>query len=145
MKDETKLLMRNNNFRFVIVIFLIINGSATSLATIIAFLIEPFGFNSVDTSIFGVIVALSGFISSIIFPIIIQEYQWYLKSMKMMAFGCVLSQLCILLSLASRNFNLVAIAMFLFGFFNFPVMPVVYSFATEITYPISEALFGGIL
>ena len=35
--------------------------------------------------------------------------------------------------------------MSLFGLFNLPAMTVVYSYATETTYPAPEALFGSIL
>lgn len=130
------------NFRYTLMIFTIMNGSANSLAAIITFVIEPFGFNSYDSSLLGVTAVLSGFISSIVFPIIIQKYQWYLNSMRIMVAGALIAQVALMLSLTSESLSYTIVAFSLFGLFNIPTMSVVYSFATEITYPVSETIFA---
>lgn len=120
------------------------NGSANCLAPMITFIIEPFGFNSYDSSVLGITCVLSGFLSSIVFPILIQKWQWYLKSMKIMVYGALVAQVAIMLSLVSEELNYVTMAMALFGIFNIPTICIVYTFATEVTYPVSETLFGSI-
>ena len=112
---------------------------------LIAQIVEPFGFNSVDASLMGVFVSAFGYISSILFPVVIQKYRWYRKSMQILVAGVLLSEIFILFALNNGNRDLVLLSMGIFGFFNLPTMTVVYSYATETTYPASEVLFGSIL
>lgn len=69
--DELPILWKNKNFRQTFFLFSTMNGSANTLAATITFLIEPFGFNSIDSSIMGATSVVSGFVSSFIFPIIL--------------------------------------------------------------------------
>lgn len=145
MLDELWALWENKNFIYTFLIFTIMNGSAVCLSAIITFLIEPFGFNSVESSIMGASSVICGFISSFLFPILIQKYKWYLKSVKLLTIGAFFAMICISLSLESRKLVYTLTAICLFGFFNIPVMSVIYTFTTEITYPVSEALTASIL
>lgn len=121
------------------------NGSYTSLGTIINFLFEPFGYTSTDTSILGATFVLSGLVSSIIFPILIEKYHWFLKSLKIIVIGAFLASIIVLAAVPSRVFYFALASIGLLGFFIIPTMSVVYAFATELTYPSSEALFGSLL
>ena len=121
------------------------NGSYVSLGTIINFLFEPFGYTATETSILGAIFIVSGLISSIIFPIIIEKYHWLLLSLKLIVTGSFLSSLIVLGAIPSKIFSFASVAISLLGFFVIPTMSVVYAFATELTYPHSEALFGSLL
>lgn len=135
----------NENFRITFVIFTILNGGMNCQIAVITQLVEPFGFNSVDSSLMGSTAVAAGFISSLIFPFVIQKYKWYLKSMSIMATGSLVAQICLLLTLITENRSNVLGACVILGCFNLPGMPVVYSYATETTYPAPEVLFGSIL
>ena len=93
------MLYHNRNFLLTLVVFSIMNGSANSLSTILTFLIEKFGFDAIDSGILGASGVISGFISSFIFPILIQKYNWYLKSMKIMVCGAFIAQISIFFAL----------------------------------------------
>lgn len=121
------------------------NGSYVSLGTIINFLFEPFGYTSTDTSILGATFVICGLISSIIFPILIEKYHWFLRSLKIIVIGAFISSIIVLIAVPSQKFGFAVIAIGLLGFFVIPTMSVVYAFATELTYPNSEALFGSLL
>lgn len=137
--------MKNKNFVCVLIIFSMMDGSYTSLGTNINFLFEPFGFSPTDTSIMGAIFVVAGLISSIIFPIVIEKYHWFLRCLKMIAIGSFISSIIVLIALPSRVFGFATLAIGLLGFFVIPAMSVTYAFATELTYPISEALFGSLM
>lgn len=130
---------------FIFTIFSIMNGSYVSLGAIINFLIEPFGFDSVDTSILGACFVLCGLISSIIFPILIEKHRWFLRSLRIIAVGAFIAILTVLIALPTHSFSFCLITIGLLGFFVIPTMSIVYAFATELTYPVSEALFGCLL
>ena len=66
---------------------MILNGSMNCYVAIIALVVEPFGFNSVDSSMMGIIAVAAGYISSFIFPVVIQKYRWYRMSMRILVAG----------------------------------------------------------
>lgn len=65
--------------------------------------------------------------------------------MRIIVLGVFIAEVTLLFALLSKKLPLVLLAMSLFGLFNLPAMTVVYSYATETTYPAPEALFGSIL
>ena len=69
--DELPVLLKNKNFRHVLLVFMVTNGSMSCLGSTMNFIIEPFGFNADDASMFGAGSILVGFFSSIIIPIMI--------------------------------------------------------------------------
>ena len=121
------------------------NGSYVSLGTIINLLFEPFGYTSLDASILGAVFIVSGLIGSIIFPLVLEKYHWFLRSLKIICMGAFVSMLIILGAIPSRIFPFATVSIGLLGFFVIPTMSIVYAFATELTYPNSEALFGSLL
>ena len=121
------------------------NGSYVSFGTILNLIFEPFGYTSTETSMLGATCILSGLISSIIFPIIIDRYHWFLRSLKIIVFGAFISSVLVYGTIPHKNLLPSLISIGLLGFFLIPTMSVVYAFATEVTYPSSEALFGSLL
>ena len=138
-------LFLNRNFKNLLVIFAFMDGSYMSLGTIMDLIFEPNGYTSTDTSILGGIFVVCGLISSIIFPIVIEKHHWFLKSLKMICYGALLSSLLVAIAIPSRIFWFAIISIGLLGFFVIPTMSIVYALATEVTYPSSEALFGSLL
>lgn len=142
---ELKILMKNRNFICIMVIFAMMDGSYTSLGTLINFLFEPFGFSSTDTSIMGATFVVAGLISSIMFPLLIEKYHWFLRCLKVITIGSFISSIIVIGAVPSKIFAFAVLAIGLLGFFVIPTMSVTYAFATEVTYPISEALFGSLM
>lgn len=145
MISELSTLFKNKNFVSILIIFSIMDGSYTSLGTNINFLFEPFGYSSTDTSILGALFVVTGLVSSIMFPILIDKYQWFLRSLKIITIGAFISSLIILGAIPSKVFGFALLSIASLGFFVIPTMSIVYAFATELTYPCSEALFGSLL
>lgn len=145
MITELAILMKNRNFVCIMVIFAMMDGSYTSLGTLINFLFEPFGFSSTETGILGATFVVAGLISSILFPILIEKYHWFLRCLKIITIGSFLSSIVVLPAVSSNVFAFATSAIGLLGFFVIPTMSVTYAFATEVTYPISEALFGSLM
>ena len=69
--SDSLQLWKDTNFKYTFFIFTVLNGSMNCQVAIIAQLVEPFGFNSVDSSLMGVFVSAFGYISSILFPVVI--------------------------------------------------------------------------
>lgn len=88
---------------------------------------------------------ISGIISTIIFPCLIQKFQWYLRSLRIVAFGAFVSGLAVCFSLPTRSFYISLSSISLLGFFLIPALSIIYAFCTELTFPVSPCLFGCVL
>lgn len=87
----------------------------------------------------------TGLISTMVFPMLIQKFNWFLRSLRIVAFGALFAIICLLVVLPTHNFVLSIIGTGLLGMFLIPTLCIVYAFSTELTYPVSAPLFGCIL
>jgi hypothetical protein len=145
MWKDIVTLAKNKNFRIVFFIFAIMNGSVICLGAIINFLLEGFGFNNVEVTIMSVTFIGVGLITSMIFPILIEKLHWFKISLRIIAGGACLATLFCLVTAKMENFLLSIVSIGIMGGFLIPTLCVIYSFAIELTYPVSVALFGCLL
>jgi len=145
MKHDLKLLMKNKNFLLIILIYGIQNGIYSAFGTIINYILDPFGYTSLDTSILGVGFILFGVTGSIIFPVLIDKYNWFVGSLKIVTVGSCLAGASFFFTLPGQNMYITMVSFTTIGFFIIPVMAITFSLALEVTYPCSEALFGAVM
>lgn len=138
-------LVKNRNFRIIFFIFAIMNGSVICLGAIINFLLEGFHFNNVQISVMSATFVFVGLLSSMVFPILIEKFHWFSRSLKIIACGACLSMVLVIPAVESGNFIASTAAIGTLGGFLIPTLCVIYSFAIELTYPVSVALFGCLL
>jgi len=91
-------LATNRNFRIVFFIFAIMNGSVICLGAIINFLLEGCGFNNVQISIMSATFVFVGLLSSMVFPILIEKFHWFRRSLRIIAVGACFATLFCLIS-----------------------------------------------
>ena len=63
----------------------------------------------------------------------------------MICFGSLVSGIVFCIGIETENMSIVLIIVGFFGFLLLPITPVGYSFGSEVTYPISEAMSNGVM
>lgn len=142
---DLKLLMKNKNYIILTLVFTLVYSVYTCLATVISPISEPYGFDPTDASIMGACFVLSGVVGSFMISIMLDKYKCFLKSIRFICFGSLISALGIYFSLKSGKLYLVCVNIGILGFCLLPICSVGYSFCTELTYPISEPMSNGIM
>ena len=93
----------------------------------------------------GASFVLSGVTGSFILSILLDKYKCFLKSIRFICFGSLISAIGIYFTLKGGSLLLVCLNIGVLGFCLLPICSVGYSFCTEITYPISEPMSNGIM
>lgn len=121
------------------------NGSVICFGAIINFLLEGFGFSNVKISIMSATFVFVGLLSSMVFPLLIEKFHWFRRSLRIIAGGGFVAIVLFTIAMASGSFVFSLITIGILGGFLIPTLCVIYSFAIELTYPVSVALFGCLL
>jgi hypothetical protein len=88
---------------------------------------------------------VGGVIGAFFFSFILDKYRCYLKSLKIVCFGCFVSMCGVYFTMPLGNFNIYAINTGVLGFFVISIIPIGYSFSVELTYPVSEVMSNGLI
>lgn len=145
MKNDLKLMAKNKNFILLLIIFSSLYGCYTCLGAVINDICEPYGFGSADAGMFVGIFIVSGLTGSFILSGYLDKYNAYLKILRLVCCMSLIFSTGMVFSLDSGILWLVCINISFLGFFLLPIIPVSYSFAVELTYPVSEAMSNGLL
>jgi cyanate permease len=142
---DFKELMKNKNFIILTLVFTLVYSVYTCLATVISPISKPFGFKSSDASIMGASFVLSGVFGSFLISVLLDKYKCFLKAVRFICFGSLISAVGIYFTLKSGNLVFACLNIGALGLCLLPICSVGYSFCTEITYPISEPMSNGIM
>lgn len=77
--------------------------------------------------------------------VIVGKYRSFKKGLVTLYIGGVAIGTAFALSLLLENLYVTACACAVFGFLMIPVLPISYDFGCELTYPVGEAMTGGLL
>ena len=94
---------------------------------------------------FGGLIILSGLIGSGVVSVIVSKTRAYKKTIVVMFITSIVMGLVYALTLPLESLPVTTIVVFVFGFIMTPVLPVSYELGCEVTYPIGEAMSGGLL
>ena len=152
-KGDLKKLMRNKNYFWITICFMMMYGVYTTLGAIINNLVEPKGYTASDSSIFGASFILSGLVGSFVFSALLDKYQRYLLQLRVICFGVLFLYFFTFKTLQDKdeanqgqtNVILLSVNIACIGFILLPIIPLGYSFSIELTYPVSEAMSNGVL
>mmetsp|Transcript_25736 Transcript_25736/g.45199 ORF Transcript_25736/g.45199 Transcript_25736/m.45199 type:complete len:426 (-) Transcript_25736:950-2227(-) len=144
-KEAMKTLLKNKNFIYLFISFSAGMGSFNAIATLVAQLTEPYGFNSFDSSVFGAVLIIFGLIGAGVMATIVGKYRSYKRGLVSLYIGGVVVSTAFAFSLLLGNLYITAAACSVFGFVMIPVLPISYDFGCELTYPVGEAMTGGLL
>ncbi|KAL4450799.1 hypothetical protein ABPG74_011641 [Tetrahymena malaccensis] len=144
-KESFVVIFQNKDFIKLFFAFGCVLGNFNSIATLINFYLEQFGFSSDETSYFGAMFIVSGLIGSGILSVIVERTSAYKKVMTITCLISIFTYGLQMGMLVLENFWLLMIAIFLMGFFTTPLIPISMDFACEITFPISEPFSSGLV
>ncbi|EAS01074.2 MFS transporter (macronuclear) [Tetrahymena thermophila SB210] len=144
-KESFVVIFQNKDFIKLFFAFGCVLGNFNSIATLINFYLEQFGFSSDQTSYFGAMFIVSGLIGSGILSVVVERTSAYKKVMTITCLISIFTYGLQMGMLVLENFWLLMIAIFLMGFFTTPLIPISMDFACEITFPISEPFSSGLV
>jgi MFS family permease len=140
--DGLKLIFRNRNFIWLMVIFFIGLGLFNAVTTWIEDIMRPRGFSPIQAGTAGGIMILGGILGAVIIPILSDHYRKRTMFLVIALAGGTLSLIGV--TFATGYSVLLASAM-TFGFFLLSSGPIGFQYGAEITYPVSEGTSNGFL
>ena len=143
MMKDAKELLKNGNYLLLGATYALMYGVYACLGAILNTLVEPYGFDSADAAIFGGVFITSGLIGSFVASGILDKYAAYKKVTCASCWGTLIFGSMLLGTFLTGNVIIVSINIAAMGFFILPILPIGYSFAVEITYPVSEVMSNG--
>jgi MFS family permease len=149
-KASMRTLLKNKSFVYLFISFSAGLGSFNTMATLIAELTTPFGFNAVktkqsDASVFGASLILSGLVGCAVFAGVVGKYRTYKKCLVIAYIGGIASGTVFALSLLAKDVYVTACVCCVFGFLMLPLLPISFELGCELTFPVGEAMTGGLL
>lgn len=144
-KEDLQELFANKNYRWILVCYMIAYGYYTGMAALLDAILQPYHMTSSSVSIIGVCFILSGIIGSFIFSAYLDRTKKFLKTLKFILIGMLVSVSCSLFTLPSKSFTLILINCAVSGFFTISIIPVAFAFSVELTHPISEPMSNGVM
>ena len=144
-RPALKAVFRNKSYLLLLVAFSMAQGAQGVITALISLISTPYGFSSLDNSIFGGLFLLVGLIGAGVFGAIVTHLKKYKTTCIIACIGAVGSLLFLVFTLQIKSMIISCIAVSVLGFMLNPIIPISYELAIELTYPIGEAMTGGIL
>ncbi|KAK4879370.1 hypothetical protein RN001_007516 [Aquatica leii] len=140
-----KELLVNRNFVILAIVYGIDIGISYSMAMLLNEIILTYYPNAFeDAGRIGLIIILTGIITSILFGIILDKFKLYKITILVVQLGCIGTIIFFSLSLTC-NIITVYFSAGLLGMCIYGVLPVGFEVAAEITYPVPEGISSGLL
>lgn len=153
MKKDIGVLLKNGNFLLVSFTFMWLFAIYSAIGGVLPYLTIPFGYSNAYGGIFGGFFIVSGIIGSTIFASQLDKTAKYKKTFIIVCVGSlIMASLAIPVFFSGDrsvdpkvppSLPLCCVMVALMGFFILPVLPVGFSFVTEVTYPVSEVMSVG--
>ena len=145
LKRDLKKLVSNKNFWFLSITVATQFSCYNCFSSVVNSVLFAYEYSTLDTSIVAASFVFAGVIGSFLFSYILDKYQIYIKTLRFICFGALLSCLCIAYTLPMKSTAILSANLFMLGLFNLPVIPIGFSFCVELTYPLGEALSNGLM
>jgi len=143
-KESLKSLARNKNFLLFLTTVGFTWGVYNILATMMASIIKPFGYNGTDSALYGAVTLICGMVGSPIWGIYVGKTKQYKRSL--LTLSCLSTTLLIVLLFVGQHGNKLVTGIFIaiYGFVTTPMLPIIFEMCCEITFPVAEANAGGL-
>jgi cyanate permease len=140
--DGMRLLFRNRDFIWLMVIFFIGLGVFNSVTTWIENILSPRGFSAEQAGITGGLMILGGVAGAIIMPLLSDRSGKRIPFISIALAGATLG----LAGVAyTENYALLLVSAAAFGFFLLSSGPIGFQYGAEVTFPVSEGTSNGFL
>lgn len=105
----------------------------------------PYGYTPIHATVSGALFTVLGVIGSIVFSMLLDKHQCYLKIMRIIIIGTMCFTALEYYSLPSGNPYILIVNTGLAGFFLVPIKSVGLSLSAEVTFPVSDSLSAGLM
>ncbi len=140
--DGMRLLFRNRDFLWLMVVFFIGLGVFNSVTTWIENILNPRGFSAEQAGIAGGLMILGGVAGAIIMPVMSDRFGKRIPFIKIALAGATLSLAGVTFT---GNYALLLVSAAAFGFFLLSSGPIGFQYGAEVTFPVSEGTSNGFL
>lgn len=140
-----KKVFKNKSFLCLLVAFSFGQGAVNALATLIDLISRPYNFSTFDNSVFGGLLIICGLVGAGIVGTIVTITHKYKCTSILISIGALSTFVIFIFTLPYETLWISCISVSLLGLFLTPILPISYEFGIELTYPIGEAMTGGIL
>ena len=140
--DGMRLLFRNRDFLWLMLIFFIGLGVFNSVTTWIENILSPRGFSAEQAGISGGLMILGGIAGAIIMPVMSDRSGRRIPFIMIALAGATLSLAGVTFA---ENYTLLLVSAAAFGFFLLSSGPIGFQYGAEVTFPVSEGTSNGFL
>lgn len=140
--DGMRLLFRNRDFLWLMLIFFIGLGVFNSVTTWIENILSPRGFSAEQAGISGGLMILGGIAGAIIMPVLSDRSRRRIPFIRIALAGATLSLAGVTFA---ENYTLLLVSAAAFGFFLLSSGPIGFQYGAEVTFPVSEGTSNGFL
>ncbi|CAD8069542.1 unnamed protein product [Paramecium primaurelia] len=144
--QSLKITAKNKNFILLFICYSLLMGGFHALAVVISYLFNPFGFTPSQTSFIQSSPIICGFVSSVMYSILIRKY--HLNHKKIVLFNLIPVLVSLGLSyfaLMTESLPLVLLCYSVLGFFVIPCIPLQLELACKVLHPINQTIAVGFL
>jgi cyanate permease len=140
--DGMKLLFRNKDFLWLMIIFFVGLGVFNSVTTWIENILSPRGFSAEQAGITGGLMIVGGIIGALVMPLLSDHYKKRIPFIIIALAGATAGLAGITYA---TNYALLLFSAAAFGFFLLSSGPIGFQYGAEVTYPVSEGTSNGFL
>ena len=138
-------LLKDIDFIMLTLSFSFIYSIYTTLGACIGQLSDQFGYKSYANSIFGTVYIVGGLFGSFAHAVLLDKYSKYKLQYMGIGIACIIAMGAVTAVIGSHSILLSSVFITILGIAQLPIIGVAYSFCSELTYPVNEALSCGIL
>ncbi|CAD8162599.1 unnamed protein product [Paramecium pentaurelia] len=144
--QSLKMTANNKNFILLFICYSLLMGGFHALAVVISYLFNPFGFTPSQTSFIQSSPIICGFVSSVMYSILIRKYHLNHKKIVLFNLIPVLASLGLsYFALMTESLPLVLSCYSVLGFFVIPCIPLQLELACKVLHPINQTIAVGFL
>jgi len=140
--DGMKLLFKNKDFLWLMIIFFVGLGVFNSVTTWIENILSPRGFSAEQAGITGGLMIVGGIIGALVMPLLSDHYKKRIPFIIIALAGATAGLAGITYA---TNYALLLFSAAAFGFFLLSSGPIGFQYGAEVTYPVSEGTSNGFL
>ncbi len=140
--EGLRLIFRNRDFKWLMIIFFIGLGVFNSVTTWIENIVGPRGFSPEQAGITGGLMIIGGILGAIIIPLLSDHYRKRTPFIMIALAGSTLGLAGVTLA---TGYPLLLVSGAAFGFFLLSSGPIGFQYGAEVTYPVSEGTSNGFL
>jgi len=140
--DGLKSMLKMEDIWLLLYAFLIGMGIFNGVSTWIAAITSPKGFSPTQAGDLGAMLLIGGIVGAIIIPALSDRLR---QRKPFLLVGVGLAVPCLIGVIYASQYWLMAVFMFMMGFFLNSLAPIGYQYAAEITYPAPEGTSNGLL